>query len=262
MDRPITSTPFLGIAFDARDMAATLRWVHDAAAAGDRFRYLVTPNVDHVVMLHKVGAEPWRAAYRAAVAGADLTVNDSRILARLARMAGIALPVVPGSDLTRALVEQGVAAGEGVVLIGGSPAEAAWLARALPRARIFHFEPPMGVRDRPELHDLIAEFVERQDAAYVLFAIGAPQSELVAHRIARRGHARGVALCIGASVEFLSGARRRAPSWMQALGMEWAFRLLSEPRRLWRRYLVEGPRIFAIWLRWRRQPGELTSPPP
>jgi exopolysaccharide biosynthesis WecB/TagA/CpsF family protein len=61
-----------------------------------------------------------------------------------------------------------------------------------------------------------------------------------------------VALCIGASIEFLSGARRRAPRWMQRAGLEWAFRLLSEPRRLWRRYIVEGPRIFVIWYRWRR----------
>lgn len=254
-------TGFLGLGFDALSPEQALEWVH-AAAAGDRFRVVVTPNVDHVVMLHKSGVEGWRPGYRAAVAGADLVVNDSRILARLARMAGIDLPVVPGSDLTRALVEQGIPPGEGVVLIGGSPDEARWLQRALPKARIFHFEPPMGVRDRPELHDLIAEFVERQDAAYVLIAIGAPQSELVAHRIAQRGKARGVALCIGASVEFLSGARRRAPRWMQAIGMEWAFRLLSEPRRLWRRYLVEGPRIFAIWLRWRRQPRALTSPLP
>jgi len=252
---------FLGITFDALEPQPALAWVHEAAAA-DRFHYLVTPNVDHVVMLNKAGTEEWRTAYRDAVAEADLTVNDSRILARLARMAGLALSVVPGSDLTRTLVQYGVEPGEGIVLVGGSPAEAAWLQGALPKARIFHFEPPMGVRDRPDLQDAIADFVERQDAAYVLLAIGAPQSELVAYRIARRGKARGVALCIGASIEFLSGARRRAPRWMQRLSLEWAFRLLSEPRRLWRRYLVEGPRIFAIWMRWRRKRGRFTSPQP
>jgi N-acetylglucosaminyldiphosphoundecaprenol N-acetyl-beta-D-mannosaminyltransferase len=261
MDPELPRRAFLGIDFAAIGPAEALRWVREAAA-GDGFRYVVTPNVDHVVMLHKTGGEAWRESYRAAVARADLVVNDSRILARLADLADVDLPVVPGSDLTRALIESGLEPCDGVVLIGGSPAEAAWLEAALPKARIFHFEPPMGVRDRPELHDRIAAFVERQDAAYVLLAIGAPQSEIVAHRIAERGKARGVALCIGASVEFLSGARRRAPRWMQSLGLEWAFRLLSEPRRLWRRYLVEGPRIFAIWLHWRRGAGALTSPPP
>ena len=63
----------------------------------------------------------------------------------------------------------------------------------------------------------------------------------------------GVGLCIGASIEFLSGAKRRAPLWVRRLRIEWAFRLASEPRRLWRRYLIEGPRIFAIWRDWKRQ---------
>jgi exopolysaccharide biosynthesis WecB/TagA/CpsF family protein len=110
----------------------------------------------------------------------------------------------------------------------------------------------MGVRDNAGLQDEIADFVEREAPDITFLAIGAPQSELVAHRLAKRGRARGVALCIGASIEFLSGVRRRAPHWMQRAGLEWAFRLLSEPRRLWRRYVVEGPRIFIIWYRWRR----------
>ena len=63
--------------------------------------------------------------------------------------------------------------------------------------------------------------------------------------------AGGTGLCIGASVEFVTGAKRRAPRWMQRLGVEWLHRLLSEPGRLWRRYLVEGPRIFAMAWRWR-----------
>ncbi|HEU4820333.1 MAG TPA: WecB/TagA/CpsF family glycosyltransferase, partial [Qipengyuania sp.] len=96
-------------------------------------------------------------------------------------------------------------------------------------------------------------FVERTQAQLVLFAIGAPQSEIVAHAIARRGRAGGVGLCIGASVEFLSGAKRRAPSWMQRAGLEWLFRLVSEPGRLWRRYLLRGPRIFRLWWAARRQ---------
>ncbi len=241
---------FLGVAFARIELDEALAWVRDAAAADDRFRYVATPNVDHVVMLHKAGTEPWRNAYREAISKADLVLNDSRILRRLAGMSGIDLPVVPGSDLTRALVASGLDAGDGVVLVGGSPTEAAWLQHALPRARIFHCEPAMGVRDRPDLHDFIAAFVERQDAAYILLAIGAPQSEMVARHIARRGKARGVALCIGASVEFLSGTQRRAPRWMQRSGLEWSYRLATQPRRLWRRYLIEGPRILSIWMRW------------
>jgi exopolysaccharide biosynthesis WecB/TagA/CpsF family protein len=62
----------------------------------------------------------------------------------------------------------------------------------------------------------------------------------------------GIGLCVGASMDFLSGSRKRAPQWMQQARLEWLFRLLDEPQKLWRRYLVEGPKIFRIWLAWRK----------
>lgn len=243
---------FLGVDFDPLAPGEALAWVAAAAEAADRFAYVVTPNVDHVVMLHEPGPEPWRDGYRAALAAADLRLNDSRILARLARLSGLSLPVTPGSDLTRDLVARAAAAGPGRwLLVGGAPAEADWLRQRLPGHSIAHYDPPMGVRDDPAAQAAIAERVVAERADVTLFAIGAPQSEIVAHAIARRGRARGVALCIGASVEFLSGAKRRAPRLIQRAGLEWLHRLASEPRRLWRRYLVRGPRIFALW--WRER---------
>lgn len=245
---------FLGFRFDDVGMPEALRWTEERIG-GARFGYIVTPNVDHAVMLHDPGAEPWRAGYRAAVAASDLTLNDSRVLARLARLSGIALEVTPGSDLVRELIARAAATSGTLALVGGRAGEAEWLRRALPRWTVHHCDPPMGVRDDPAAQDAIADFVERSGATLTLFAIGAPQSELVAHAIARRGQARGVGLCIGASVEFLSGAKRRAPRWMQRAGLEWAFRLASEPRRLWRRYLVKGPRVFRIWWNTRAAAG-------
>lgn len=237
--------------------AEALAWI-DGAARGERFAYVVTPNVDHLVMLGEDGPEPSRARYRAAVAGADLCVNDSRIVQRLARLSNVALPVTPGSDIVRALVDaRRGGSGDVIALIGGRAAEADWLTAALRGHRIIHHEPPMGVRDSAAAQDAIADFVETARADIVLFAIGAPQSEIVCEAIARRGRARGVALCIGASVEFLSGAKQRAPRWMQRAGLEWLFRLASEPGRLWHRYLVRGPRIFAMWWAARRAGSSL-----
>lgn len=242
------TSSFLGVRFAPFGKEEALSYVV-AAARSDLFSYVVTPNVDHIVMLHEAGGEPWRVAYRQSVEGAALRLNDSRILARLAKMSGMELPVTPGSDLTRDLVayESGQAKGRRWLLIGGSEAEAKWLANHLPGHRVAHYEPPMGVRDDLQAQAAIAARVAEECADYVLLAIGAPQSEIVAHAIAHEGRARGVGLCIGASVEFLSGAKRRAPQWMQRAGLEWLHRLASEPRRLWRRYLVRGPRVLAIW---------------
>jgi hypothetical protein len=66
-----------------------------------------------------------------------------------------------------------------------------------------------------------------------------------------------VGLCVGASLDFLGGKARRAPLWMQRARLEWLHRLLREPRRMWHRYLVEGPKILLLWQRWRRTRRQL-----
>lgn len=251
MGQQFQTTRFLGVEFARCDIETAVSWVEEAARR-ETFGYVVTPNVDHLVMHNERGQEPWRRAYREAVADSDLCINDSRILSRLARLSGLRLDPLPGSDLAKAIICQSNGTIASFALVGGSEREARWLGAALPDCRVVHFVPPMGVRDNLAAQREIARFIERQGADCVILAIGAPQSEIVAHAIARRGRARGVALCIGASIEFLSGAKRRAPRWLQAAGFEWLFRLITEPRRLWKRYLVRGPRIFAIWWKARK----------
>src|SRR3546814_15777850 len=90
----------------------------------------------------------------------------------------------------------------------------------------------MGIRHDPAARTAIAEFGEAAAADVVFLAVGAPQSEMVCADIGQRGRARGVALCIGASLEFLTGAKSRAPLWMQRAGFAWLFRLLREPQQI------------------------------
>lgn len=241
---PGERSAFLGLAFDPIDAAAAAARV-DELARGDVFAYVVTPNVDHVVRMHQTGDPRISAAYR----DAAMCLCDSRILSRLARWSGIALPLVAGSDLTRDLLAAGLPDAR-VAVVGGDGELHGGLQSLYPGVDWVFHEPPMGVRHDVEARTAIAEFVESAGADIVFFAIGAPQSEIVCAEIRARGRARGVALCIGASLEFLTGTKRRAPRWMQRASLEWLHRLLSEPARLWRRYLVEGPRILPIWWRW------------
>lgn len=245
---------FLGVRFAKLDLDQAISWGR-ASMAAPSFRYVVTPNVDHVVRLHRRGDAPWHRAFVAAEAEADLCLNDSRILAKLARRSGLVLPVVPGSDLTRVLLETPLSPTLRIALIGGSDTDLTWLQGRQPGAEVRQFQPPMGVLRSVASQQAIVDFVEELRPQLTLFAIGAPQSEIVAHQLQQRGRTGGVGLCIGASIEFLTGAKRRAPRVMQQVGLEWAFRLISEPRRLWRRYLVEGPPIFAIWWRWHQAHG-------
>src|SRR5262249_25095615 len=92
----------------------------------------------------------------------------------------------------------------------------------------------------------------------VLVALGPPKQELwISGSLSALRPA--VALGIGASLDFLAGKYRRAPVWMARLGLEWLVRLLQEPRRLWRRYLLESPRFLRIVLAtWRLPRSERT----
>lgn len=238
---------FMGLDFDRLDALAAAKKIV-ALARGNRFSYIVTPNVDHVVQLDRLNDPALAMAYR----NAELCLCDSRNLARLARWSGINLPVVTGSDLTRDLLVAALPSAK-IAVVGGDERIHGDLAALFPRFEWTFFTPPMGIRHDPAARTAIAEFVEAATADVVFLAVGAPQSEMVCAEINQRGRARGVALCIGASLEFLTGAKNRAPVWMRRTGFEWLFRLLSEPQRLWRRYLLEGPRIFILWQQWQQE---------
>jgi exopolysaccharide biosynthesis WecB/TagA/CpsF family protein len=241
-------TDFLGVSFDRLDMAAAEAWLADRAPDAP-FAFVITPNVDHVV---KLDAAPADAEIRKAYAGAALRLCDSRIVAKLGRMRGIDLPVVPGSDLTANLVTRIAEAGDRLCLIGGDAAMLADLRALRPDLDIVQHIPPMGMLGKPDAMAEAAAFVRDAQARFILLAVAMPQQEILALRVAQAGGATGTGLCIGASLDFLTGRKARAPLWMRRASLEWLHRLLSEPGRLWRRYLVEGPRIFLLTMRWRR----------
>ncbi|MHC9418166.1 WecB/TagA/CpsF family glycosyltransferase [Sphingomonas citri] len=252
---PDAARGFLGLRFDPLDTDAAVAWLREASAAAP-FAYVVTPNVDHIVRLDAVGRDdPTGLALWHAYEGAALTLCDSRVLARLARWCGVTLPVAPGSDLTVRLFDEVAQPGNRVAIIGGDPTLLAALRQKYPGLDIVQHVPPMGLLRDPAALSAAAAFGHDSRARFLLLAVGSPQQEIVAARIAALPGACGVALCVGASLDFIVGRQRRAPRLVQRLGLEWAHRLASQPRRLWRRYLVEGPRIFRLARSWRAGRG-------
>lgn len=238
---------FLGIAFDRPSLAEMVEELR-VADPGAPLRYLVTPNVDHVVRCLDP-RHPADARLAAIYAAADWCLCDSRVLARLALLDRCRLSVVPGSDLTAAVLDRVVAPGDRIAIVGGDEAMADRLHGLFPGVIVVQHRPPMGLRDSATAIAAAAAFVEESRARFTFLAVGAPQQELIAAELATRRRAVGVALCIGASLDFVTGAQRRAPRFVQRLGLEWLHRLSSNPRRLWRRYLVEGPRIVVLLAR-------------
>jgi exopolysaccharide biosynthesis WecB/TagA/CpsF family protein len=134
-----------------------------------------------------------------------------------------------------------------VVLIGGAEAQVRLLTARFGLKNLRHFNPPMGFAKDEESVNACLQFIEANSPfRFCFFAVGAPQQEMLAQRIKARGIARGLGFCVGASINFLTGDERRAPEWMQRIGMEWLFRLLMNPDRLAHRYLLRGPRVFTL----------------
>jgi len=238
------SYEFCGTVFDPLTPVQTLarcKWV----TVEHGFRYIVTPNVDHLVRLNKE-PELYGPLYR----GSWLSVCDSRILELMAKFTGIPLKAVPGSDLTAQIFDNVLQSDEAVNVIGGDEDVIAKVKERYGLTALNHHQPPMGLRNKPDDVAKCAEFIAKNPARYTFICVGSPQQEMIAMAAQERGDCAGLGFCVGASLDFLAGKVKRAPKWMQMIRMEWLYRLLSEPRRLWKRYLVDGPRIFAIWLKW------------
>jgi exopolysaccharide biosynthesis WecB/TagA/CpsF family protein len=208
----------------------------------DKFGYVVTPNTDHLIRFHD---EP---GFRTSYADAAYILLDSRFLSYIFRFTkGIRTRVCTGSDLTARLFQKVIAPNDRIVLIGGTDRQAHSLIDQFGLKTLLHFSPPMGFILDPQATEACLRFVEEHSPfRFCFLAVGAPQQELLAQRLKARGAARGMALCIGASINFLTGIETRAPRWIQRAGLEWLFRLASNPTRLARRYLVRGPRVFSL----------------
>lgn len=243
---------FLDIQFDNPTYEEVARQV-EILAGSQSFSFIVTANVDHVLRLHPTESSRASAQFLDAYSAARMRLCDSRILKSLAGLKGVDLNVVTGSDLTALLFRSRFRENHTVAIVGGDAAMITELAAKFSGPRFVQHVPPMGVLQKQQAIRDIVEFVSAAQADFVFFAIGAPQSEIVAHACLRSGKCRGVGLCIGASIEFLLDRKSRAPVWMQRLSLEWAYRLFKEPRRLSRRYLVTGPRIFWLAYKWQRR---------
>ncbi len=212
-----------------------------AASFGtQKYGYVATPNVDGLIRLHE------SASFRAAYAQAAYVLLDSRVAAFLFRLFyRVRIPVCPGSDLTVALLERVIRPDDRVLLIGSTEQQAQTLRERFGLKQLLHNNPPMGFIRDPAAVEACLQFIESASPfRFCLIAVGDPQGVIVAERLAARGRVRGLACIIGASIDFITGKQQRAPAWMQRIGFEWLYRLISNPRRLAWRYLVRGPKIF------------------
>ncbi len=232
----------LGMRVDATSYDDAARRILTWARAGES-RYVCVSTVHMVMEAHD------DSTFRAVVNQADLVTPDGMPLVWLLRLRGVpGATRVYGPDLTPIVCEQAARQGIPVGFYGGTrevlEAMTARLRSRLPGLDVaYRFAPPFRPPS-PEEDQRIVSAIEASGARILFVGLGCPKQErwMAAHR----GRLGAAMVGVGAAFDFLAGAKRQAPGVVQRTGLEWAFRLLCEPRRLWRRYLYNNPRFLAL----------------
>ncbi|TDF66165.1 WecB/TagA/CpsF family glycosyltransferase [Cupriavidus sp. L7L] len=228
-----------GIEIDAIDRTDAVAEVLKKLESDKRTcEYVVTPNVDHIVKLGQ--SEDFLRAYRSA----SLILADGWPLVAVSKLLGTPLPErVTGSDLVPNIFAHASSTWHRdltVYLLGSAPGVAELAARNIEEMWrnirvVGTYSPPFGFEnDSGECASICAK-IAQSGAELLVLGVGAPKQELWVEKYAPQLPVK-VALCVGATIDFLAGVKRRSPKWMQRAGLEWLHRMGSEPRRLAKRY--------------------------
>lgn len=203
-------------------------------ACGHESRYVTICNV------HVVVSASQDAAYRDIINGSDMATPDGAPVAWMLRRQGFAgQPRISGPDVMWALCERAAKEGVPVYCYGSTESTLALLrarlAAAFPALKMNVESPPFRALSAEEGAAAVGR-IHASGAGIVFVGLGCPKQErwMAEHR----GRVNAVMIGVGAAFDFHAGTVQRAPAWMRNNGLEWLHRLLSEPRRLWKRYLV------------------------
>jgi len=246
---PNQRVPLFGYELDAVDMPQAVSRIYSWVAAGKKTcRFVVTPNVDHSVIYQT------HPGLQRAYANASLVLADGAPVVAAARMLGRPLPCrVAGSDLVPAIFDAAEKTGGlRAYLLGAGPGvaerAASNIALRWPNVQVVGtYSPPMGFEHDRRENDRILARISAAQPDILMVGLGAPKQELWVNEHRERIEV-SVALCIGASIDFLAGEKSRAPLWMRRSGLEWVHRVATEPRRLLKRYARDAwifPRLVA-----------------
>ena len=197
---------------------------------------LATINLDHVTKLET------DAGFRAAYAAQDFVVADGNPIVWVSRLANAPVELMPGSELVIPLARLAAKHGVSVALIGSSDVSLSLASDALKASAAglkisYIHAPAYGFDPQGDAAREILQEVAASGAQLAFLALGAPKQELFAALGRELAPNVGFA-SIGAGLDFLSGTQVRAPKWVRKIAMEWLWRMLSNPRRLFKRYAL------------------------
>ena len=236
------SRRILGTRVDATSYDAATRkileWAREARSC-----YVCIAAVNNIMEARK------SPVYKAVMEQAELVTSDGMPLVWTLRSLGVSnASRVYGPDLMPTVLEAAAAARIPVGFYGGSDTVLARLLevvrRRFPALHIAFAEAPPFRRPTPEEDEHTIAAIQDSGARILFIGLGSPKQDRWMY--AHTARISAVMLGVGAAFDFLAGAKPQAPPWMQRSGLEWTFRLATEPRRLWRRYLKQNPRFLVL----------------
>jgi N-acetylglucosaminyldiphosphoundecaprenol N-acetyl-beta-D-mannosaminyltransferase len=238
-----------GIPFRASTPSDATDWIVRAAHAGGGYHV-------HLLNAYSIALADRNPEYRGAVSGDAVNFPDGRPVSWVSKLRRHEprLQQVRGPGLFLHVLDAGRATGVRHYLLGSTPEVLALLRQRIeadfPGALLVGFEsPPFRQLSDDELDEQDGRILE-SGADVVWVGLGTPKQDFEAKRIAERLPVTAVA--VGAAFDFAAGTVREAPAWMSPLGLEWAYRFATEPKRLWRRYVFGNPRfVRAVIAHWR-----------
>lgn len=232
----------LGVRIDATSYAGATERVLAWAGCGES-RYVCCAAVNNIMEARR------SPDYRAVMDQADLVTSDGMPLVWMLRWLGARSATrVYGPDLMSRLLKASEDAGIPVGFYGGAGAVLARLVTVAkhryPRLEVAFAEAPPFRELTPEEDRRTMQAIQDAGVRILFVGLGSPKQDRWMH--AHKDRVQAVMLGVGAAFDFLSGAKPQAPLWMRSSGLEWAFRLASEPRRLWPRYLAQNPKFVVL----------------
>ena len=207
--------------------------------------YVVTPNVDHIVKLET--DKEFQDVYK----NADLILTDGMPLIWISKMRGNPIKEkISGSDFFPKLCERAAEKGYSLFLLGAAEGVAAKAAKNLKEKYeglniVGTYSPSYGFEKKDDEIKMIIEMINETKPDILAVGLGAPKQEKFLYKYKNELNVP-ISLAIGASIDFEAGNINRAPRWMQNCGLEWFYRLCKEPKRMFKRYIVDDLKILSI----------------
>ena len=240
---------FMNTEIDNLTMRETIDEI-DKLIKENKFAYVVTPNVDHIVKLET--DKELQEVYK----DANLILTDGKPLLWISKFYKTPIKEkISGSDLFPLLCEMAAKKGYSMFFLGAGEGVARKAAENLmkkfPKLNIVGtYSPPFGFeKDKEEVQKIIS-MINEVSPKILIVGLGCPKQEKFIHKYRKELNVP-ISLGLGASIDFEAGNVKRAPKWMSDNGLEWLYRLSKEPKRMFKRYIVDDIKIFKLVFKYK-----------